>query len=103
MVYSRVIAEGGVSDVTTASNPAPVPSAVSGDGSVRDGIVVTVDTATVTTLKIAPDRSVSADGAVLNRHCSTIDNSAARPARVTRVVGSVVTDRAAGNGHHACI
>ena len=31
---SRVIAEGGVSDVTTASNPAPVVSAISGDGTV---------------------------------------------------------------------
>jgi hypothetical protein len=92
-----------VSDVTTASNPAPVQSAISGDGTVGDGIVVTGDTATVTTLKIAPERCVSADGAVLNRHCSTIDNSAARPAKVTRVAGLVVNDRAASNGQHACI
>ena len=91
-----------MSDVTTASNPAPAHSAISGDGTVGDGIVVTVDAATVT-LKIAPGRSVSVDGAVLNRHCSIIDNSAARPAKVTRVVGSVVTNRAAGNGQHACI
>jgi len=91
-----------VSDVTTASNPAPAISAISGDGTVGDGIVVSVDTATVT-LKIAPDRCVSADGAVLNRHCSIIDNSATRPARVTRVAGLVVNDRAAGNGQHACI
>jgi len=100
---SGVIAEGGVSDVTTASNPAPVMSAISGDGTVGDGIVVAGDTATVTTLKIAPERCVSADGAVLNRHCSIIDNSAARPAKVTRVAELVATDRAAGNGHHACI
>jgi len=92
-----------VSDVTTASNPAPVMSAISGDGAVGDGVVVAGDTATVTTLKIAPERCVSADGAVLNRHCSTIDNSAAIRAKVTRVAGLVVTDRAAGNGHHACI
>ncbi len=78
-------------------------SAISGDGTVGDGIVVAVDTATVTTVKIAPERCVSADGAVLNRHCSTIDNSAARPTEVTRVAGLVVTDCAAGNGHHACI
>jgi hypothetical protein len=92
-----------VSDVTTASNPAPAQSAVSGDGTVGDDIVVTGDTAALTTLKIASERSVSADGAVLNRHCSIIDNSAAIRAKVTRVVGSVVTNRAAGNGHHACI
>ena len=91
-----------MSDVTTASNPAAAHSAIAGDGTVGDGIVVTVDAATVT-LKIAPGRSVSADGAVLNRHCSTIDNSATRPASVTRVVGLVVYDRAAGNAHHACI
>ena len=92
-----------MSDVTTASNPAPVQSAISGDGAVGDGIVVTGDTATLTTLNIAPARCVSADGAVLNRHCSIIDNSAARPAKVTRVAGLVVNDRAAGNGQHACI
>ena len=92
-----------MSDVTTASNPAPAQSAISGDGAVGDGIVVTGDTATLTTLKIAPERCVSADGAVLNRHCSTIDNSAAIRAKVTRVAGVVVTDRAAGNGQHACI
>jgi hypothetical protein len=91
-----------VSDVTTASEPAPAHSAISGDGTVGDGIVVTVDTATVT-LKIAPGRCVSAYGAVLNRKCCTNDNSAARPARVTRVVGSVATNGAAGNGQHACI
>ena len=91
-----------MSDVTTASNPAPAQSAISGDGTVGDGNLVTVDTATVT-LKIAPGRCVADDGAVLNRHCSKIDNSAARPARVTRVVGSVGTDRAAGNGNHPCI
>ena len=78
-------------------------SAISGDGTVGDGIVVTGDTATVTTLKIAPARCVSADGAVLNRHCSIIDNSAARPAKVTRVAGLVVYDRAARNGQHASI
>jgi len=100
---SRVSAEGGVSDVTTASNPAPVMSAISGDGAVGDGIVVAGDTATVTTLKIPPERCVSVDGTVLNRHCSTIGNSAARPAKVTRVAELVVNDGAAGNGHHACI
>ena len=57
----------------------------------------------LTTLKIAPERCVSADGAVLNRHCSTIDNSAAIRAKVTRVAGLVVKDHAAGNGQHACI
>jgi len=92
-----------VSDVTTASNSAPAQSAISGDGTVGDGIVVTGDTATLTTLKIAPERCVSADGAVLNRHCSIIDNSAARRAKVTRVAGLVVNDHAAGNGQHACI
>ncbi len=92
-----------MSDVTTASNPAPEMSAISGDGTVDDGIVVTVDTATVTTGKTGSDRSVSADGAVLNRHCSIIDNSAAIPAKVTREIGIIVADRAAGNGHHACI
>jgi len=92
-----------VSDVTTASNPAPAQSAICGDGTVDDGIVVTGDTAALTTLKIAPERCVSADGAVLNRHCSTIDNSAAIRAKVTRVAGLVVNDRAAGNGQHACI
>ncbi len=93
-----------MSDVTTASKPAPVQSAISGDGAVGDGIVVTGDTATLTTLKIAPERrSVSADGAVLNRHCSIIENSAANRAKVTSVAGLVVTDRAAGNGQHACI
>ena len=99
---SRVIAEGGVSYVTTSSNPAPAQSAISGDGTVGDGIVVTVDTATVT-FKIASGRCVSADGAVLNRHCSIINNSAARPAIVTRKAGSVVTNRAASDGNHACI
>jgi hypothetical protein len=79
-----------VSDVTAASNPAPVQSAISGDGTVDDGIVVTGDTATVTTVKIAPVRCVSADGAVLNRHCSIIDNSAANRAKVTSVAGLVV-------------
>src|SRR5678815_4965854 len=73
------------------------------DSTVSDGIVVTGDTATVTTDNIAPERAVSADGAVLNRHCSIIDNSTANRAKVTRVAGLVVTDRAAGNGNHACI
>jgi len=90
-------------DVTAASNSAAVQSAISGDGTVSDGIVVTGNTATLTTLKIAPERCVSVDGAVLNRHCSTIDNAAARPAKMTRAASLVVADRAAGNGHHACI
>src|SRR4029077_12287275 len=34
-----------------------------------------------------------------NRHCSIIDNSAARPAKVTRVAGLVVNDHAARKAH----
>ena len=93
-------------DVTATSNPAPAPvdSAISGDRAINYlQWSRTVDTATVTTRKIASDRCVSADGAVLNRHCSTIENSAAIPARVTSEAILVATDRAAGNAHHACI